>query len=393
MAEYNVLWIDDEPDKQDGFFDIADMKDIILHNCKTSREGIEELSKKINFYDAVILDAKGYNDSEDEVPKLTGLLNSIIKIERLSPIRKIPYFIFTGQKDVVDNTDIIELLEQYPLYQKGVHNDKLFQDIKEAAKQNEETQIKHEHERVFEALSKYNVIEHFEDDATETLTKILIAIKKGDVNFSDKEQFTQIRRILEMMFRVANKKGLLHDKCILNNKVNLSDSSLFMAGEDTHHSDVRCSKKHFPKLIADLVKNILFITGSASHTEEEVGGVSSVDKQNLQEYRNTLRTPYFLFSLTLQLIDIVIWFNDYCDLNQDIEKNKSYWEDIPWINGTVTNVSRNNWGTFQDEQRKYNASIPKGLILKNHLRVNEKVKVKIKKENEIRFYTKEIKRN
>ena len=84
MNRYQVLWIDDDAEKQDGFLDAAYLNGLDINYCKTSKLGMEELTSKIEQYDAVILDAMVYNESEDEKAALTGLFNSIKKINALS---------------------------------------------------------------------------------------------------------------------------------------------------------------------------------------------------------------------------------------------------------------------------------------------------------------------
>src|SRR5690606_3365139 len=110
------------------------------------------------------------------------------------------------------------------------------------------------------------------------------------------------------------------DACIsVQGKVNLTESSLFLAGEETKHLKVKSQKKHFPKIIASQVKDILFTTGGNAHTVD-----TALERNDeLMQYRKILRTPNLLFSLTFQLLDIIIWFNEYLKINSDIESNKS----------------------------------------------------------------------
>lgn len=103
------------------------------------------------------------------------------------------------------------------------------------------------------------------------------------------------------MFRDANKRGLLHDKCIdEKRKVNLTESSLFMAGKPTKYLDVYCDIPHFPPIIAANVKSMLEITRGASHTTEP----DEKELINLQAYWEQVNTPYLLYSLTFMLCDI-----------------------------------------------------------------------------------------
>lgn len=45
---------------------------------------MEELDRNLNSWDAVILDAKMFDESEDETPKLDGLRKAIRHIDQLS---------------------------------------------------------------------------------------------------------------------------------------------------------------------------------------------------------------------------------------------------------------------------------------------------------------------
>lgn len=380
MRNYNVLWIDDEPDKQDAFFERAEMDGILLKNFTTSKAGMEELSDNLHFYDAVILDAKVYNESEDEVARLTGLQNSMLELRRLSVNRFIPYFIFSGQPDVIGSDQVIEMLGDHPIYQKSVDEDKLFRDIKKASDQQPETQIRHEYAKAF------GVIEDFNPEASKSLMKILKAIKNGGNDFDDKEQFTQLRIILEMMFRKANEVGLLHDKCIPRGNVNLTDSSLFLAGENTKHSKVRSTKTHFPKIIANIVKNILFITGGASHTAE----VDPNENINVQEYREMIKTPYLLFSLTFQLMDVLVWFDGYCKENPVYDENKKSWELIAEAIGpeesaaeelmpgkVINHHPQKGFAFFKPDAIGDNVFIPPDLVTANSLHDEMPVRVEV----------------
>jgi hypothetical protein len=149
MKRYEVLWIDDDFEKQDGFIENAYLNSIDITPFKTSKSGMEELTANIEKYDVVILDAKVYDKSEDEVAKLTGLMSSITKIKEVSHIELIPYFIYTGQPDVIDNTSFKELMGDTFIFKKPSQKDELFQAIKNEADQRVNTRIKHKNQQVF----------------------------------------------------------------------------------------------------------------------------------------------------------------------------------------------------------------------------------------------------
>jgi hypothetical protein len=130
MNRYQVLWIDDDAEKQDGFLDSAYLNGLDINYYKTSKLGMEELVSKMEQYDAVILDAMVYNESEDEKAALTGLFNSIKRINALSDRKKIPYFIFSGYIDQDQHASAREMLADEIIFIKSKDNKALFKAIK-----------------------------------------------------------------------------------------------------------------------------------------------------------------------------------------------------------------------------------------------------------------------
>lgn len=282
---------------------------------ESHEEGMAELEPNMHQYHAVILDAKVKLTQGDVVTNLKGLRASR---DRLIAINEsglyLPYFIFTGQPDYTSNEDFRDSFGEF--YVKARDNQKLFDDIKEKVTNSEVYVIQSSYPDVFRICDEY-----FDASVKKTLTEILVGIKNPKAVFNDGVYFTQVRLILESLFRVANKKGLLHDACLPNGKVNLTESSLFLSGLETKYLKVKCTVPHFSKIIADNVKNILFVTGAASHTNEP--GVDN--KRNFQAHKRMVNTPYLLYGLTFQLMDILVWFDSYLMTKGDIEQNKSLW--------------------------------------------------------------------
>ncbi len=169
---------------------------------------------------------------------------------------------------------------------------------------------------------------YFDDNGKVESQKILQSIFASlfnNIEFDSHLYYNPLRRVLEWMFRAARKRGLLHDKCFSKtDKINLSDSHLFMAGRPAINSGVICEKAHFPVIIADQVRFILDITGGGSHTTE----VPEKDNPNLTAYWAKIDSPFLLYSLTFLICDILIWFGQYVDDNADIDKNKALWRDL-----------------------------------------------------------------
>jgi hypothetical protein len=375
---YNILWIDDEYDKLGAL--IRSAKDFGIHLIpyKSLDGGMSELEKNYPFYDGVLLDAKFF-ENEDDAAGSEDTYSSFRAKERIERLpKKFEIFILTGQAEAFDDKTFNKVFAN--IYRKGIDKDEddLFESLIKAADNQIDTQIRHENPKIFKALETYEL------EASKTLLKILTSIKIGSNDFDDKEQFTQIRIILEMMFRKANAIGLLHDNCIPRGQVNLTDSSLFLAGEDTNHSRVRCTKTHFPKIIADAVKNILFVTGGASHTTE----IDPTENINIQEHRNLISTPYLLYSLTFQLMDVLVWFDLYSANNSDVLTNKSFWENISydnnrqkWENGKLVRIAPNGWGTVETDKGKKAVSVYSDLHTNLRLSEGDNVKVIVEYSN------------
>ncbi|CAL2086978.1 conserved protein of unknown function [Tenacibaculum sp. 190524A02b] len=378
---YNILWIDDEHnhEEMDTFIIQTEQQDILLHGYGSFVEGFEALEADLNFYDAIVLDALFFEEKDSETVSPMALGSAIKRIYELRTKKTFPYFILSGQSNFTEVSNPIIEAFKLRCYNKKNSEDvkELLINIKKEADAQVDLQIKHENQQLFDILKNYP------DSARDTFISIFKGLKGINNQFDDQLYFTQLRIILETMFRMANAYGLLHDKCVQvnGNKVNLSESSLFLSGYDTKHLKVSCSVTHFPKIIADNVKNIIDITGAASHTT-----VVDVTKNiHIQAYRNAIKTPYLLYSLALQLMDTLIWFDDYIKVNSDIATNKSHWQDIMYnANGNkyeigkLQNIARNGWGTILINGGLESISVFKDDITRLSLKVGDQIKFTIK---------------
>ena len=130
-------------------------------------------------------------------------------------------------------------------------------------------------------------------------------------NFDPVLYYTQLRRILEHLFRAANRLGFLPDSVMgSSDKVNLANSSLYLAGREVNLGNgkvVRYKKPGqyiFPPVISQIVKSILVVANKNSHTVE----LDTQGRTIIQDYYNSLHSNNFLFGYTLHLCDVIIWF-------------------------------------------------------------------------------------
>lgn len=388
MKKYNVIWFDDEFSSLNSIMEKAKLNGINLFGYSNAKDGIEELKKNISKYDAAIVDGKFYTNSTQTGSNVDdGALLEVARIfDQLSTQKLIPWFILSGQISFTkEKNRFADAYKNNKVYDKlnleGLEN--LWIDLKIEADKQPETQIRHKYQNVFDICKT----EYIGNDAAKYLIDILTNIEFPKEKFDDELYFNGLRKLMELIFRASNKFGLLHDKCIQNDDVNLTWSSLFMSGKEVElkpsHDMIVCKKAHFPSILSQNVKNLISISNIVSHTE---GEEKEKGKLNFTEYKRYIKSNYLIYALTFQVMDVLIWFKNYIDNNSDIEKNKLLWsnneeslsvENDEWITGTVTRIAENGWGTFKPDSAIATISIIPKMVTDNNLNEKDSIKVKV----------------
>lgn len=372
---------------------MAKMAKIELVGVKYHSEGMEILKNDSSFeYQAVILDAFGFKKSDVEEDEQTnlGLYYSLKTLSQLMSSRLIPWFVYTGHPKNLNDKDFLHKISveqekvkfgrsEFCYYTKTLHEKELLQDIKIEIDNLEYSQIQLQHKHVFQIANKINV----PHEDINNLVNIFKSIQTYASDLEPSLYFTQLRMYVEYVFRDAAKYNILHERCI-NEKgqVNLAESSLFLAGDNTKRLNVKCNKSHFSKIMAENIKNLIFITGAASHTSD----VDPAENMHYQEYRKSVKTPYLLYQLTFVICDLFAWYDQYIKDNNDISFNRSLWVDISdnqkylinseWLEGTVITIADNDWGTFKPDDGSNTIGIPPHLINKSQIKPGEKLRIK-----------------
>lgn len=392
---YKVLLIDDRHTDAslEAIKKMAKMGNIELVGVKYHTEGIEMLQKDSSFeFQAVILDAFGFKKSDADEGKETnsGLYYSLKTLSGLMSKRVMPWFVYTGHPKNLSDEDFLEQISVYQenykfgrpeliYYTKTLHEKELLQDIKIEIDNLENSQIQLQHKYVFQIANKINV----PHEDINNLVNIFKSIQTCATDLEPSLYFTQLRKYVEYLFRDAAKHNILHEKCIdKDGKVNLTESSLFLAGENTKYAKVKCAKTHFPKIIAENIKNLIFITGAASHTSD----VDPAKNMDYQSYREQIKTPYLLYQLTFTVCDLLVWYDNYLKINNDLNQNKSLWVDIEeikinvdenfWIEGCFIEIQTNGYGTFKPDDGSNSIGIQPIAITKSQINPGEKIRVR-----------------
>lgn len=317
---YNILWIDDEWDKMPSFMqECKEAYNLNLIPFKTRKEGIEALEQNLDMYHAVLLDAKMFDESENEVASLKGLGNAKAYLDRLSLKKVFPYFISTGQPDLLDDDNFKELFGAY--YEKEHDDEKLMHDIVAAIEKTEALQVKAIYENVFTSLESMGILERTESILLDILLPLHYTEKQ--TSFKPIHHYNQLRQLVEYIFRACHKVGLVPDQCIPNGIVNLNQSSLYLAGKTAEKAGVRYGdngERIVPEYIESIIRSVLDFGNVHSHTVE-------LDDEDILKIENILKSSqsnYLVFGLTLQMCEVVSWMANYLSTHNDKAANLAH---------------------------------------------------------------------
>lgn len=311
MYKYRVIWFDDEHESLNIIKEKAFLNDVELVGFGNAKQGIEELERNIKSYDAAIIDGLFFLSSDQSGTPSSdkALLNVAMTLEKLSPLKKLPWFILSGQTSFTKETNrFADALKDNQVYDKlnDVHLENLWKEIKTQAAQQVETQLREKYKRVFEVCSE----RYIGTEANRDLLAILTNENVEGAFIDPRLYFNPLRKIMEDFFTACNRYGLMPD-IFIKPSVSLNESSKFLSGGAERGYQLK--ETVFPKVVSDNIRSILAVCQPAAHRAEIDNFIAQVN------------TSYLLFSVTYQVLDVLVWFKNYIDSNSDIERNKSHY--------------------------------------------------------------------
>ena len=370
MNRYKVLWIDDDAEEQDAFLDSAYQNGLDINYYKTSKQGMEELVSNIEQYDAVILDAMVYNESEDENASLKGLFSSIKKINSLSERKKIAYFIFSAYIDNDTYASAREMLSGERIFIKSKDNLALFNAVKNAADKQEITQLKHKYPVPF-SLCEDNYL------GTKEFQRVLQIVK--DIEDPEKisnqqDSLSPLRKVLESIFKKLNAIVLIPDE-IHNNPGAINGASIFLSGT---HNSYKYNEELLHPVISESIRHLISLTQDASHNEGT--------KLRADSYLSNSSTTFLYQSLCFSMLEVLEYLKPFIDDNADKSINESKWESKEtisidpgnWISGQVFRIAENGYGTFQPDNSNEVITILPKMISRYQLKEGDNISVTTK---------------
>lgn len=329
---YNVLWIDDQWDTLDGFIEkAATVYNLSITPYRTSKAGIEAIRSDLDKWDAVILDAKGLDESENEATDVIGLRKA--KDFLLSLSKPIPYFIYTGQTDYLSSDFFKSAFGDF--YSKYDGYNKILKAVVEAIEKKVENQTIHNYQDLFSSLESLGISEYTKD----TFLDILLPLhyKEKEEGFRPVHHYTQLRKVIEYLFRECHRVGLVPDACISNGIINLNQCSLYLAGKNPEKINQRYGEEGdriIPKHIERIIRSVLELGNTCSHSVE----LEDEDKEKIEELFRSFKSNYLIYGLTLQLCEAVVWFANYIPNHNDKEENLNNCRPVKLLSNTTRNT-------------------------------------------------------
>lgn len=265
---FNVLWIDDEWEKHEDFMDFSKKKyKIQFIPTKVRKEGLRMYNEDPQKWDAVILDVKCYNESENEDASKKGFRKTQ---DAFSKDFDLPTFIYTGQPDYVGNEDFEADFGEY--YDKTTNDDqdRLLMDIIRAIKDKPNRVIKNKYKDIFEWYPNHT-----------NLLKILNYVEENKNN--NPEVFNMIRQELEGIMQKLDDYGLFPHFYLSFKGTNTSECSRFLGDKEI--------ESVVPIYIQRAFHSCTDITNPLSHKNE----------YDINE------APYLIRSTVFELLNILIW--------------------------------------------------------------------------------------
>jgi hypothetical protein len=383
---YKILWIDDQHEEFPQFIDEAGYSGFEITAFKTSRSGTDYLRQNLHDIDAVILDAKVFKDSIDEVADLRGLSASLAEILRISGEngrRDIPHLVFTGVPDLVDDQGFKSQMDGMgvAVFSKSGSNDKVFDALRTMIGDSPSASIRNRYP------AGYAACEWMGKDSWRMLFPILDSMRSGVKLMS--APYNDLRKVVEIAFRKLHEAGVIHERLIDNGNVILQGCSIFLAGMDAtlkkQGDSVKAKARVTPKLVGDQLKFVLDVCQVGSHTQSD--HEIPENKPSILEVEKWNPNHQLLETATLMTLDFIVWTKAYVEANPDPVLNMANWEPISQceigssieVEGEV--MSGNARGDFfvrartPEETDHRNICIGSRLVRSNELAVGVHVRV------------------
>ena len=328
---YKVLWIDDQPEIVQGYQLLAGLRNIQLIHYESWSDAKPTLEKDFNELTAIILDANCKWDTSEETPSQNFLGDVLSELLRLfgDRHREIPWYVLSaGTMSNFDTiTNVVISRERRAkeqdwgttVYLKdnintSQENNQLFENICRVGQSKSNNLVLFRHRDTFNYLGTGALIS---DEARKILLKALAVLYFPEENINYEFAGNPLRKVLEHLFRSANKQGLLPDEFFdKNGNPVLWDSMQYMSGLEPSNIKFRYGAEGeaiFPKLQNHLVLNILNFVNEDSHTGSDENAPYVIDAESKDLF----------FGFLFQLLHVIKYYGQFVETHPVVAANKA----------------------------------------------------------------------
>jgi hypothetical protein len=309
---YRVLWLEDEVEKVEGFFDVAYAKNIELDHATTLKEFKNKIENNPKYhYDAVILDALGVNESKEESASLNVLYNAILYLAYHREKENLPFFVLSAYLGTQEHKNVRDMIGEDLIFIKTSDEEKLIEAIKLSIEHKHVENLKHKYKDVVQCFSK----DFLGVDNYVRMMNLLLYVDSNKTEENAEDKFNAIRQILERMFTKLSELNIIPNE-IKENKGWINRSSLFLSNL---HNDFEHVQNFMNPLVAFNVYHLLQVFQDASHDDITL-------KLKTVQYSKAVNNDYFYKSSIYAFFDIIVWFKNFIDQNSDKEENLKLWK-------------------------------------------------------------------
>ncbi len=330
-AKYKVLWIDDQPELVEGYQFWAGLRNIELIHRESWADAIPVLEKDFNELTAIILDANCKFNTSDKSLDERFLSDVLQQLNGMFSDHKrfIPWYIlsagtmssFSFITNMVISRERRELEKEWGAtiylktdFENQGENSPLFDNIRRVGDSQSNNIVLYRHRDVFKYMGTDALMN---DKARKILLKALAVVYYPEENINYEFAGNPLRKVLEYMFRSANKQGLLPDEFFdKNGNPVLWDSMQYMSGLEPSNIKFRYGAEGeaiFPKRQNHLMLNILNFVNEDSHTGKDDDAPYIIDKESQDLF----------FGFLFQLLHVIKFYGQFVETHPDVAANKA----------------------------------------------------------------------
>lgn len=339
MQNYNsdliqVLWVEDSLKAIESYPQEAETFGLELVSYPCWDDAKEELDNDFNRWSAIILDAKCkyHRDSADNAIVFLREALKDISVMCEKKGRIIPWYVLTGgdENEISDSINDERLQwdadwtnsKNKKYYSKNLDNEELYRRIRYHANVSPSTQIHKLYKSVFNALEECGINDEGYNALEDLLVPIHFPEANNTLNYNDK--FVNARKLLEHIFRSMSTHGLLPE---WGKKVNFRWSCCLLSGMNATRKDkegeiiyIESVCPILPPVLRKVIREFDIIPAFCHTDNKEDDDIKG------EEYLKSVNNSTFLLkSISLQLCDLILWYNNYLKEHPNKTDNANNW--------------------------------------------------------------------